>query len=285
MLPHYVYVLMDPDSKNVFYVGKGMGQRMYSHKTEVEKIVNLTSFSQDDGSLSQDDLTHKQKKLREILANGKEPIELVVGRYETEIEAFSVEATLIGWVYGFDDLTNLNHGHGGKLIRPKDIHQEIPGIDIPKTVRSFDGEFKNGKIQGLTESGAYDYFEMLKGALSDNNYMFRDFSSKEDRPYDCGESNGWLGVLVNINGIDLIIQFSKSQKVNILIATTKSTRESLSMHEDSLRKADFYFGASKNTKVAGIGRYIDFDPKIKFSPDAISDVIEKLNAILECTSA
>lgn len=140
MLPHYVYVLMDPDNEKVFYVGKGMGQRMYSHKAEVEKHIRGASPEQVDGSLSQDDLTQKQKKLRGILANGKEPIQLVVGRYETEVEAFSVEATLIGWVYGFDNLTNLNRGHGGKLIRPKDIHQQIVGIDIPRTVRSFDGE-------------------------------------------------------------------------------------------------------------------------------------------------
>lgn len=140
-------------------------------------------------------------------------------------------------------------------------------------------EFKNGKIQGLINSGAYDFFETLKSKLSDYKYNVRDFSSKEDRAYDCGESNGFLGVLVNINGIDLIVLFSKSKKVKILIATTKSTLESLVIHKNLLNKAGFFYSEPKNLKVKGVGRYIDFVPKIEFSPEAIIDVTDWLNGI------
>ena len=44
------------------------------------------------------------KKIQEIEKRGKNVYRVIIGRYETEEEALSVEATLIKWVYGFDNI-------------------------------------------------------------------------------------------------------------------------------------------------------------------------------------
>ncbi|SEM84035.1 hypothetical protein SAMN04489760_1632, partial [Syntrophus gentianae] len=46
--------------------------------------------------------------------------ELVIGRFDTEGEAYAVESMLIHWVYGIENLTNEQSGHGSKSVRKKD---------------------------------------------------------------------------------------------------------------------------------------------------------------------
>ena len=62
-----------------FYVGKGKNKRDLQHKSG-----NYDS---------------KQKKIQEIEKRGKKVYRVIIGRYETEEEALSVEATLIKWVF------------------------------------------------------------------------------------------------------------------------------------------------------------------------------------------
>jgi hypothetical protein len=98
LLPYFVYLLLDPKETTPFYVGKGMGKRDLDHK-EGEK-------------------DKKEIKIKEIISRGGEVSRVIIGRYETEAEAFSVEATLIKWVYGFNNLTNLVQGRHHMYIRP-----------------------------------------------------------------------------------------------------------------------------------------------------------------------
>ncbi len=112
----YVYELRDPESLEVFYVGKGCEDRLYSHKS--------------------DEVTNKGLKILDINAKGKEPLRVIVGRFENEEQAFAVEATLIKWVYGKNNLKNSIQGHAHKFIRPREqlIDNRIcpvEGIDAP----------------------------------------------------------------------------------------------------------------------------------------------------------
>ena len=116
MWANYVYELRDPDTMEVFYVGKGTDYRVEAHKP--------------------DDKTEKSRKIAEIYLRGKEPLRIILGRFENEQQAFAVEATLIKWVYGKNKLTNIIHGHSHRFIRAKDqlINnqlEKIEGIDIP----------------------------------------------------------------------------------------------------------------------------------------------------------
>jgi hypothetical protein len=127
LLPSYVYVLADPTQRpptpeSVFYVGMGTGNRVAHHWSEVRKLIGQEAAA-----------THpKHQKMFEIAARDQEPLQIVIGRYETQAEARAVEATLINWVYGYDRLTNLNRGHNGRVVRPLGVWDHIEGIDIPR---------------------------------------------------------------------------------------------------------------------------------------------------------
>jgi uncharacterized protein len=93
ILKSYVYVYIDPRNGKPFYIGKGKGNRMFSHlqaKSEIEK--------------------KKVLKIEEIQRNGKQPrIEIL--RYGlSDLEAHLVEAASIDLI-GKARLTNLMAGH------------------------------------------------------------------------------------------------------------------------------------------------------------------------------
>jgi len=128
ILPFYVYVLADPqDSNAIFYVGMGCNQRALHHWDEVKLLIQ-----------SQQAPTHpKHHRMMKIASEGGEPIQTVVGRFETRDEAYAVESILINWVYGYDNLTNMNRGHNANQIRPYGVWDTIPGIDVERP--NYDG--------------------------------------------------------------------------------------------------------------------------------------------------
>jgi hypothetical protein len=122
----YVYELINPTNQQVFYVGKGQGNRAKEHlKVSADTESN----------------PEKSAFIDQIRSNNLEPIVRVIGRFELEEQAFSVEATLIHWVYGIDSLTNIQSGHGSSTIRNLNDHRELEGIDIPRTTARWDGEY------------------------------------------------------------------------------------------------------------------------------------------------
>ena len=126
LLPFYVYVLADPHASNeIFYVGMGRNQRVLDHWKQAKKdICNELSP------------THpKQVRMQKIADAGGEPKQIVIGRFETQYEAFAVESTLINWVYGYNNLTNKNRGHNPYQIRPVDNWDALPGIDVERQNR------------------------------------------------------------------------------------------------------------------------------------------------------
>jgi len=123
LLPFYVYVLADPQASNaIFYVGMGCNQRALHHWNEVRARIQ-----------NQQAPTHpKHHRMMQIASAGGEPIQTVIGRFETRDEAYAVESTLINWVYGYDNLTNMNRGHNADQIRPFDDWSKLPGIDVER---------------------------------------------------------------------------------------------------------------------------------------------------------
>ncbi len=94
-LDYYVYFLQDPRTNRVFYIGKGIGNRIYDHlNCAVETEV----------------LSVKLDTIREIRSAGKEVIHYVVRHGLSEEAAFEVEAALIDFV-GIEGLSNIQGGH------------------------------------------------------------------------------------------------------------------------------------------------------------------------------
>ncbi len=98
-LNYYVYVLIDPSTEQVFYVGKGKGSRIYAH-VEASEDVDTKEVA-------------KIATIKAIRASNKEVKHVVVRHGLSESEAFAVEASLIDYIESVQKLTltNLVSGH------------------------------------------------------------------------------------------------------------------------------------------------------------------------------
>jgi hypothetical protein len=95
----YVYVYKDPDTLIPFYVGKGKESRYKSHINEAMKSENPR--------------THKLRKIKKILNEGKTPIIEKFQEGMTEDEAYDLEKHLISYYGRVEDggsLTNVAEG-------------------------------------------------------------------------------------------------------------------------------------------------------------------------------
>lgn len=100
----YVYVLVDPRTKKIFYVGKGQGERVLQHVREAEKGLDS------DGEVQR---KSKQQQIIDIKTSGHKPEWRVVRRNLKDAdEAFHVEGSLIYALTQANDqpLSNRNRG-------------------------------------------------------------------------------------------------------------------------------------------------------------------------------
>ena len=98
-LKYYVYRLVDPRNGNTFYVGKGKGNRIFTH------MKNMQNPEPDEI------LSLKEENIKEILAAGLEVIP-IIHRWGLDNEtALVVESALIQ-AYSLDTLTNIQNGYG-----------------------------------------------------------------------------------------------------------------------------------------------------------------------------
>lgn len=95
-LKTYVYRLIDPRNGETFYVGKGQGNRVFSH---------IQSEQHWDG----DEIADKMKRIREIRLSGFEVAHVIHRHGMDEKTAFEVEAALID---AYPGLTNIVGGAG-----------------------------------------------------------------------------------------------------------------------------------------------------------------------------
>lgn len=281
LLPHYVYMLLDPLNGNEpFYVGKGMGTRVSYHVDEV-----MAQLRDADGGAVPDGGSAKQSRIAEIIRSDTKPLEVILARFETAEEAFAVESIYIHQVLGYDSLTNIASGHGSKFIRTRDqiehIRQHatdqhsiprIDGIDQNRVRGVRDGAFRNEKIQGLTEAGAYDCLSDLQQALTAGGISWRDYTLPGDTAFHPGESNGYLSVIVEIGGLDLNIQFTKTQSLSVNVIFTERTQAAIA-HLDTLSRAlgdDYAIGEKKK---GGMYAWFHADPRFPAKSGGIGEMV------------
>ncbi|WP_051640673.1 GIY-YIG nuclease family protein [Thiomicrorhabdus sp. Milos-T2] len=143
---YYVYLLIDPRDDSVFYVGKGQGDRALQHA----KLAKDNSENA------------KESQIKDIQLKGLTVKELVIGRYDSESEAFAVEATLIKWVYGFKNLTNSVQGHHSKSIRFFGDYEQVDNIDIPVKKYTNDGQYTESYKKLVVENNVIESVEDLR---------------------------------------------------------------------------------------------------------------------------
>ncbi|NVJ65767.1 MAG: hypothetical protein HWE16_04710 [Gammaproteobacteria bacterium] len=94
-LGYYVYFLKDPRNNEVFYVGKGVGNRLFNHLECALETVNESE---------------KLERIRDIQASGQSVKHFILRHGLNEKDAFEVEAALIDFI-GMSNLSNMQGGH------------------------------------------------------------------------------------------------------------------------------------------------------------------------------
>jgi hypothetical protein len=94
-LEFYVYLLQDPRSGRIFYIGKGIGNRLFHHL---------------DCALSTEESNDKLDTIREINSSGHNVQHYIIRHGLDEKSAFEIEAALIDFA-GMKNLSNLQGGH------------------------------------------------------------------------------------------------------------------------------------------------------------------------------
>lgn len=125
----YVYVLRDPRSGDIFYIGKGKNDRLNDHLRKAQG--NYVSTGNDDDH--EIDCPELISRIKDII-NGEytfSDVGYIIARVNEERIAFELEALLIKFVYGSDGLKNLVRGHKSGLFRSKGDWEPRLGMDIP----------------------------------------------------------------------------------------------------------------------------------------------------------
>jgi hypothetical protein len=110
-LKYYVYMYSDPRTGVPFYVGKGKGNRIFSHFKDGRQ-------------------TKKTQMLEELRQLGLQPVLEVVKYGLSEKEALLVESATID-VLGLEQLSNLVHGYGSQNGRTR-VDDLIPVLSCAK---------------------------------------------------------------------------------------------------------------------------------------------------------
>lgn len=119
-LGSYVYLLRDPSNKEVFYVGKGIGNRVFDHVA-----CALTDAKE----------SAKLDRIRAIQKSGKSVEHFVLRHGLTEQAAFEVEAAVIDFA-GMPNLSNLQSGHYSTDFGIKTTEEVIAMYSAPPLATS-----------------------------------------------------------------------------------------------------------------------------------------------------
>ncbi|KKR20477.1 MAG: hypothetical protein UT48_C0017G0019 [Parcubacteria group bacterium GW2011_GWE2_39_37] len=95
-LGYYVYLLKDPSTETIFYVGKGCGKRILAHEKDA-----LCKIIKDN---------EKSRIIRKIKKTGKKVEEIILRHGMSSREAFEVESAMIDYL-GKNNLVNIVSGH------------------------------------------------------------------------------------------------------------------------------------------------------------------------------
>lgn len=122
-LEFYVYSLIDPDTKQVFYIGKGTGKRVFDHAK---------------AAITNPEPGEKLDRIQEIHNRGSSVEYVIIRHGLTQKEAFEVEAALIDYA-GLASLTNqvlgFNSDERGKMTVAEIIEKyAAPEIEVMEPV-------------------------------------------------------------------------------------------------------------------------------------------------------
>ena len=218
-LGHYVYALMDPRDKVIFYVGKGKGSRARAHLIEAS---------------SKEIESRKIQRIRDIQESGEEVRTLILARdYPESGEAHAIETSLIiqarnaGNLMGItSDLTNIAKGHHEGRFRDWGRPDELAGFEYPRPASS-SAEYSE-KLQPL-----YDY-------IIQNVREFRAPVRSKGK---------FIRSVPNENGFEFVVYPRGGQFIHFEYIRRASVDDDLVQHVESIRSLIGYGGDFDYAKV------------------------------------
>ena len=114
---NYVYVLKDPRNSKIFYIGKGVGNRVFKHF-----FGALETFYESD----------KMNLIREIISENLEVEHYILRHGLTKEQAFEIESACID-LLGLENLTNSVKGHDSWERGLKTVNEVLQHYDV-KTI-------------------------------------------------------------------------------------------------------------------------------------------------------
>lgn len=173
-LKYYVYIYSDPETNEIFYVGKGIGNRVFSH-------------------LSAKEDTEKSHIIKSILDRGQEPkIGILIHGLEDEHTALKVEASIIDLI-GKEKLTNRVRGwHSGVFGR----------VEVNQLISHYDREQVNIKEPGILIRLNHEFhYDMSDIELYDaTRGIWRTGEKREKATYAFAVFDGIVHEVYKING-------------------------------------------------------------------------------------
>lgn len=141
-LKYYVYLLIDPRTRKIFYIGKGIGNRCFNH---IEEAMRKSSKSE------------KTEQIRKIIKSKKQVIIKILRHNLTNQESLLVESSCIDLLK--TDLKNIVLGHdsgefglmstqeveqiySAKKLKKSDIKHKIILININNAYRDNNEDLK-----------------------------------------------------------------------------------------------------------------------------------------------
>jgi hypothetical protein len=161
-LKFYVYALVDPRDGEIFYVGKGKGDRILSHEKEANE--------------EQETYTAKHKRIQEIEKTGLEVsrhfirIKISTGAEALAVEQGVIEALRLSGV----GLSNLVAGHGAlgegatsfDQVMSDLVAEPMPKVDVPLIIFKLNRFWKYGMSDKQVAELTSGYWNLGKDSRS-----------------------------------------------------------------------------------------------------------------------
>lgn len=116
---YYVYGLIDPRTNQIFYIGKGTGNRVFEHEREILSNPNSDKL--------------KLQTISDIHSHGLAVKKIIINSNLTENEAFAAEAALINAFNYISDagLTNIAAGHhSAEAVSVEDFEKQYGAEEL-----------------------------------------------------------------------------------------------------------------------------------------------------------